>query len=54
MGLFKRAKRSAYTSEQANPSSLRIGRIIHFISTYGTFMEFTGKFGLLYGNNVGK
>jgi hypothetical protein len=47
MGLFKRVKRSAHTSEQANPSSLRTGRFEHFISTNNTFMEFTGTVHLL-------
>jgi len=47
MGLFKTVTCLAHTSEQANPSSLRIGRIIHFISTNSTFIEFTGTFRLL-------
>jgi len=41
MCLFKTVKCSAHTSEQTNPSSLRICRIIHFIhfiSKNGTFM----------------
>jgi len=47
MGLFKTVKCSSHTSEQTNLSSLKIGRIIHFISKNGIFMEFAGTFCLL-------